>query len=218
MKLTNLIEVKGYAAGRNGNLLVSLDDDLVQEHAYRTNKKEYKIRMMICTAYIDDPNTRQLLADKYTDGSVQTDRIIVVSKKFMKLFPKTKLILLFNQNAREEILGSASCDKEVDSFGHVETMAKFGIIRSRLAFDKARKYQEKFERKAASPYGRFVRKEMKNGNNPKAISKDEFFEELKGLFGKDAAGEDGLSDEELKAAAAFAEKMASESVAAGAGI
>jgi len=160
MKLTNLVTIKGYAAGKNGNMLVSLDDKLVQERAYSTAKKDYNIRMLICTAYVEDPESQAELA-KHADQYTPTDRVIVISKKFMHLLPKTRLILLMNENAQASIEDEVSSNYEAVSYGHVETIANFGRLRSSLAFNKARKIMERDERKAGAACGRFYKKTAK---------------------------------------------------------
>ena len=157
MKLTNLVSIKGYSAGLGGNLLVSLDDKLVQDRAYATAKKDYSVRMLICTARVEDPAAQEELR-KHVDAFTPVDRVIVVSKKFMRLLPKTRLILLMNENSQAMIEDEVSSNYEAESFGHVETMANFGVIRSSIAFSKARKLREKDERRAGSACKRFYRK------------------------------------------------------------
>lgn len=144
MKITNLLSVKGYEAGRGGNLLVAIDEDLVAK-AYRVNDKTMHIRPLICTAYIKNPADQERLR-KHTDGNTAVDRVIVVSKKFQGLFNKTQLILLERQNAIEDVT-DPDCDAEVQAYAEVAAMAKFGVFRSRMAFNKARKMLEKDETK-----------------------------------------------------------------------
>ena len=180
MKLNNLINVKGYEAGRNGNMLVSLDDKLVQEKNWNNGKKDFDIKMLLCTAYVDDPEARAEL-EKYTDGTAPVDRIIVVSKKFCRLFNKTQLILLHERNAREDVADDVSCFEEIESYGRVETIRQFGKFRSKMAFDKERKIMEASEMKAGKAMNKLqkkqekeVKKAMNSGKNLRDIfhSKD----------------------------------------------
>ena len=157
MQLTNLIRIKGYAAGQNGNMLVSLDDKLVQDMKWPTKRQPKQVKMMITTAYVDDPATREFLR-QYTDGNSPTDRIIVVNHDFTLLFNKTKLILLNNENAKRDVEYTVSCDSEAESYGHITTMAQYGRIRSKMAFDKARRKRELSEMAISGPYRRYMKK------------------------------------------------------------
>lgn len=142
MKITNLLAVKNYEAGRDGNLLVAIDEELVAK-AYRVNDKTMNIRPLICTAYVKNPEDQKRLK-KHTDGETPVDRVIVVSKKFQSLFNKTQLILLEKQNAIEDVTDPDS-DVEVQVYAEVAAMAKFGVFRSKMAFHKAQSILEKDE-------------------------------------------------------------------------
>ena len=142
MKITNLLVVKNYEAGRDGNLLVAIDEELVAK-AYRVNDKTMNIRPLICTAYVKNPEDQKRLK-KHTDGETPVDRVIVVSKKFQSLFNKTQLILLEKQNAIEDVTDPDS-DVEVQVYAEVAAIAKFGVFRSKMAFHKAQSILEKDE-------------------------------------------------------------------------
>lgn len=142
MKITNLLAVKNYEAGRDGNLLVAIDEELVAK-AYRVNDKTMNICPLICTAYVKNPDDQKRLR-KHTDGKTPVDRVIVVSKKFQSLFNKTQLILLEKQNAIEDVTDPDS-DVEVQVYAEVAAMAKFGVFRSKMAFHKAQSILEKDE-------------------------------------------------------------------------
>lgn len=170
MNITNLVQIKNYEAGKNGNLLVALDDNLVQTQHWSNNKKVFDIRMLLCTAYVDSLEAQDKLRE-YTDGSVPVNRIIVVSRKFMRLFNKTQLILLYERNVREDVLGKCGCYEEIDSYGKMETVRKYGKFRSKMAFDKERKLSEKDiyrTGKAMKRYDKKVEKEVQKGTKDAA--------------------------------------------------
>lgn len=170
MKLTNLIQVKGYEAGRNGNLLVALDEKLIQDMSYKTEKKVYDIKMLVTTANVKNQEDQEYLR-RFTDGTVDVSRVIVVGKKFLHLFNKTQLILLAERNHREDVVETASCDEEVVSYGHVQTISQFGSFRSQMAFNKERKIMEFDERKAGNGLKKQNRKELRKAK--KAAKKGE---------------------------------------------
>lgn len=160
MKINNLIQIKGYEAGKNGNLLVALDEELVQKQNYATDKKTYNIRMLVTTANVTTEEGQRYLR-KFTDGTVDCSRIIIVNKKFLHLFNKTQLILLAERNHREDVIENASCDEEVVSYGHVQTISQYGKMRSTMAFNKERKIMEHDEKKAGGALKSYNKRELK---------------------------------------------------------
>lgn len=170
MKLTNLIQVKGYEAGRNGNMLVALDEKLIQDMSYKTEKKVYDIKMLVTTANVKNLEDQEYLR-RFTDGTVDVSRVIVVGKKFLHLFNKTQLILLAERNHREDVIETAACDEEVISYGHVQTISQYGSFRSQMAFNKERKIMEFDERKAGNGLKKQNRKELRKAK--KAAKKGE---------------------------------------------
>lgn len=222
MKLNNLIQVKGYEAGKNGNMLVSLDDKLVQDRNWNNGKKEFDIKMLLTTAYVDDPEDQAQLA-KYTDGTSPVDRVIVVSKKFCRLFNKTQLILLHERNAREDVVDDVACYEEVESYGRVETYRQFGKFRSKMAFDKERKIMEKDEIKAGKAMHKFQKKQEKqvkkavNSNKGLGVifhggaAKNSQKQAATGEGEQQTAStEGGLNEEQMKQAEELARQMAED--------
>lgn len=220
MKITNLIQVKNYEAGRNANLLVALDDQLIQELSYKTDKKTYDIRMLITTANVTNPEDQNYLR-RFTDGTVDCSRVIVVGKKFLHLFNKTQLILLAERNHREDVIDSASCDEEVVSYGHVQTISQFGSFRSQMAFNKERRIMEFDERRAGNGLKKQNKKELKKAK--KAAKKGEslkpemsqekateYMENVKKVAADFIDADTDLSEEEKAAAKSLIDKAYDE--------
>ena len=160
MKITNLITVKNYAAGQNGNLLVSLDENLVQEQSFAEYgaDKDSQVKMLICVAYVDDEAAQEILK-KYVDDPEITpvDRLIVVSKRFMKLSNKKKLILLERQNRLEDDIEVTS-NMDRLSYANVMTIGEYGRFFSKLAFHTENRIREKSEQKIGAAIHRNLRK------------------------------------------------------------
>jgi hypothetical protein len=144
MKITNLVSIKKYRAGHDGNLLVSLDENLETKLGLHVGDKSEGVHMLICTAYVSDKNEQEILK-KHCDDATPYDRVIVVNSKFLKLFNKTQLILLERQNAKEDFESDPSCDMDPIIHAEIATFTKYGTWRSTMAFDKERKMREKDE-------------------------------------------------------------------------
>jgi hypothetical protein len=177
MKITNIVTIKNYDAGRNGNLLVSLDENLENNLGYHVKDQAKTVKMLICTAVVSDPNEQAILK-KHCDDSTPCDRVIVVSSQFLKLFNKTQLILIERQNAKEDF-PMENCDMDTQIHAEIETMTRFGTWRSMMAFDKERKIREKDEKEI----GKARHSEYKSNTrkNARAMKKGG---KLSNVFGK----------------------------------
>ena len=187
MKITNLIEIKNYAAGQNGNLLVSLDDNLVQEQSFAElgAGKESQVKMLICVAYVDDEAAQEILA-RYVDDPEITpvDRVIVVSKRFLRLCNKKKLILLERQNRLEDdIEVTSNMDKQ--SYANIMTIGEYGRFFSRLAFRTEDRVRERSESRIGGRVHRAMRKGMRGQTY--GMGKGESDASTIHIFGDDAA-------------------------------
>ena len=168
MKVTNLITVKGYKAGVGGNMLVSLDDELVSDQIYRVGDKELgSIDLLMCVAYINDEDEEKLLAKYVDDPAVTpTDKVIVVSRKFMSLRNKSQLILLERHNRLEDDV-VISCNQDRNSRANVMTISQYGAFRCRRAFAIETRIRERSEMKMGKKLGKATKKhyrQMKRGN------------------------------------------------------
>lgn len=170
MKITTLLTVKNYEAGRDGNLLIAIDDEMIAK-AYNINGKVLNVKPLICTAYIRDKNAQEKLK-KHTNNT-PFDRVIVVNKKFQSLFNKTQLILLERQNALEDVV-DPDTDVEVRVYADVAAMAKYGALRSKIAFHKAGHIMEKAECKIGRKLHAVEKKSDRNTKkNLKKATKEE---------------------------------------------
>ena len=168
MKVTNLITVKGYKAGAAGNMLVSLDDELVSDQIYRVGDKELgSIDLLLCVAYINDEDEEKLLAKYVDDPAVTpTDKVIVVSRKFMSLRNKAQLILLERHNRLEDDV-VISCNQDRNSRANVMTISQYGAFRCKRAFAIETRIRERSEMKMGKKLGKATKKhyrQMKRGN------------------------------------------------------
>ena len=143
MKITNLVTIKGYEAGKGGNLLVSLDDQLCQDIAH--GKKGRHVNMMICTAFLKEESPVLM---KHVDVDTRADRVIVVSKKFMRLGNKKQLALLLRENIanQTESTNSEVCRSE----GNIAAYEAYGKIVAGMAISKADKVIRRSEKKCAT--------------------------------------------------------------------
>lgn len=168
MKVTNLITVKGYKAGAGGNMLVSLDDELVSDQIYRVGDKELgSIDLLLCVVYINDEDEEKLLAKYVDDPAVTpTNKVIVVSRKFMSLRNKAQLILLERHNRLEDDV-VISCNQDRNSRANVMTISQYGAFRCKRAFAIETRLRERSEMKMGKKLGKATKKhyrQMKRGN------------------------------------------------------
>lgn len=161
MNISNLVTIKNYPAGKNGNLLVSLDEDLKVSETFPSKKGNREVSVMIATAIVRDAAVINELA-KRADQFTPTNRVIVVNKKFMRLPNKMKLALLVDQNAKLE-LDSEEIESNVDRqvHGEMAAMEEVGILATKLALDTARKTREHSEMWASRGRHREYKKSMK---------------------------------------------------------
>lgn len=140
MKITNLISIKNYEAGKNGNLLVSLDEELSATSFY-IDGKNFGVRALLLTAYVSDWQSQETLK-KHVDGNTSYDRVIVVNKRFLRLGNRTQRILLERQNAKENYGSHVSNDLESQAYADIACIEKFGAFHSLRAMKKAGKIVE----------------------------------------------------------------------------
>ncbi len=162
MKVTNLISVKGYSAGTAGNMLISLDDELISDQIYRVGNKELgSTELLLCVAYVNDPDEERILA-KYVDDTSITpvDKVIVVSRKFMSLRNKTQIILLERHNRLEDDV-VISCNQDRNSRANIMTISQYGAFRCKRAFAIETRIREKSELKIGKKLGKATRKHIK---------------------------------------------------------
>jgi len=146
MNITNLVNIKKYPAGKNGNMLVSLDEKLAVNEKFSGPKgDERSVSVMIATAFVRDKATIAEIRER-VDDFTPFDRIIVVNKKFMRLPSKMQLALLEEQNAKLE-LDSEEVESNIDRqvHGEMAAMEKIGVIPTKLAMKSARKTREHSE-------------------------------------------------------------------------
>ena len=162
MKLTNIVSIKGYDAGKNGNMLVGLDENLVLDTTYTNPKgtRQREIKPYICTAEISAESAKMLRSKYGVDANTYCDRIIVVNKGFMRLFNKTQLALLARQNGKEnyEHAGANETDVDRQVAGDVRCLQVAGKLVGNHAMKKADKRIHKQANKAARGYHRAYKK------------------------------------------------------------
>ena len=147
MKIDNLVTIKGYTAGKNGCLLVSLDENFSLHHVNTfggilgNTPKEYDIRGDASICMVPDGKALEW-AESKTDDDTPANFIIVVSPRFMKLSNKSQLILLERENvaARKyyDAFIKSSDDKYTDGLslkgcviaGDLAAMEKYGAMRA----------------------------------------------------------------------------------------
>lgn len=161
MNISNLVTIKNYDAGKNGNLLVSLDEDLKVSEKFSSKKGDREVKVMIATAFVRDKNVLSELAMQ-TDQFTPSNRVIVVNKKFMRLPNKMKLALLADQNAKLDLdMDDVESNVDRQVHGEMEAMKRVGIIPTKLALDQARKTRERSEMWASRGRHREYKKSMK---------------------------------------------------------
>lgn len=161
MNISNLVTIKNYDAGKNGNLLVSLDEDLKVSEKFSSKKGDREVKVMIATAFVRDKNVLAELAMQ-TDQFTPSNRVIVVNKKFMRLPNKMKLALLADQNAKLDLdMDDVESNIDRQVHGEMEAMKRVGIIPTKLALDQARKTRERSEMWASRGRHREYKKSMK---------------------------------------------------------
>ena len=141
MKINNIQVIKGYAGGTNGNMLVSYDPNLEVDGPYKK-----KIHLICCTAFVSEIKDRDFLRKLVEIGS-PFNRVIVVGPGFMKLGKKTQLALLTYQNRMNQFPGDVESNITRQIYGEVQTIKEFGVIRTRWALFRERRYREKFTNK-----------------------------------------------------------------------
>lgn len=157
LKIDTLANVKGYPAGKNGNLLTFVVDKLQPVVVISPKGDEKPVAVMCCTATVKDSEVREYLG-KMCDTITPSDKIILVSKAFMRLWNKTQLALLTIENckANKEYRNYASAydadTGEVFSFdqngtiiGEVLAIERYGKIRAIHAINRAHRYRLKSE-------------------------------------------------------------------------
>lgn len=176
MNISNLVTIKNYPAGKNGNLLVSLDENLKVSETFPSKKGNREVSVMIATAIVRDDAVINELAMK-ADQFTPTNRVIVVNKKFMRLPNKMKLALLVDQNAKLD-LDSQEIESNVDRqvHGEMAAMEGVGILATKFALDTARKTRERSEMWASRGRHREYKKSVKALNTLGQAT--EIFEDL----------------------------------------
>ena len=104
--------------------------------------------------YVDDP------------AVTPTNRVIVVSRKFMSLRNKAQLILLERHNRLEDDV-VISCNQDRNSRANVMTISQYGAFRCKRAFAIETRIRERSEMKMGKKLGKATKKhyrQMKRGN------------------------------------------------------
>lgn len=161
MLLNKLVEVKGYEAGSNGNLLVSLDNDLKIEGF----KGDRSVNIMICVADVSDQDSIDALNKFIKDEKTPADKVIVVNDKFMKLPKKQKLALLKWENEKIKT-PDEGINEKVEVVADVMTEKIYGRA-ARAGIHKATKFRLKGEKKVGKALHKEYRKEVKEEKNIK---------------------------------------------------
>ena len=145
MKLNNLVQIANYEAGKNGNLLVSLDDELCIK--LNANVEKSPIKLMIAGAKVTNDEAIKHF-EEMVDNDTPCNMVIVVNSKFMKLSNKKQLALLQYQNLKlQERNVSHECDEYAEVAAAVLTRKYHG--RAANVIHKAMTYKERGEKKAA---------------------------------------------------------------------
>lgn len=156
MKINNLVTVKGYTAGENGCLLVSLDENFTLNHVNTfggilgNTPKEYDIRGDASVWMVPDGKALEW-AESKTDDNTPANFIIVVSPRFMKLSNKSQLILLERENVAARKYYDSICKTENTNItdglslkscviaGDLAAMEKYGAMRASWTIRKEQK-------------------------------------------------------------------------------
>ena len=211
MDTSRIINIEGYDAGKNGNLLVCLDSKLVQDLAWNCRgffggENMQSVAEIITTAKVVNPAQQQWLADKFTDGSVDTSKIIVVSDEFMKrewLWKKRRNILLYRENLIEVYRPKATSRHEAESYANILTMVKFGKWKSTRAFDWVREFREDSERAIVKPYKRYLKHSGSNQAQEAGMDGNQLAFQVKGPNGEEIS----FTQEDMERAAQEIDKL-----------
>lgn len=172
IKITNLVNIEKYDAGKNGNLLVSQDDDLFIAYAERSkglifDKAPVTVKPDICTAYID-PNDQVAMkflkqhCDKTTYAVMEIcPMIIVVSKAFMRKMPFEKLTLLAAQNTKSLASNNVKVMEQTTVAEYTGAAAEHWKSTVRYCLNK----RDTKLNKQCLNYAMAVKKELKKNNN-----------------------------------------------------
>lgn len=143
--IKKLVTINNYEAGVDGNLLVVAEDNVTPVSIIGHKGVPKDIAVLLCTAKIKDKSLQDELAD-YTDENTACNRVIVVSKKFLKLSNKKQLALLQIENSRAKTDPDTNIDGVIA--GEVDAIEKFGKWTTYRAVTKARKVRERSTKKA----------------------------------------------------------------------
>lgn len=160
INLTNLVNIEGYAAGENGNLLVSLSDDLYIKKTVEGKKKDkdYYINFLITTAAVSGSDADKLA--EHCDEFTSPEYVILVSKKFMKLSKKRQLVLLIIENSKAGRFENDMLD-EAETDGRIEAIEEYGYFAYRGATRKAARLPERGIKKVGKRTHRLYKKDQK---------------------------------------------------------
>lgn len=147
INVSNLISIKNYNAGVNGNLLV-VAQDKVQPVSFIGHKgKDKFVDVLLCTAKILDEETIKEI-ERFVDEKTPANRVIVVSKKFLKMRNKKQLALLTIESTKAAIGNKQSTNVDGLILGETEAVEIYGKYATYRAVNKARKVREKSTKKA----------------------------------------------------------------------
>lgn len=144
VKIDTLVTIKNYAAGQNGAMLVALDENLSIEGMYG-KKGDKKINLLICTAMVDKADAEALV--QYVDDVTPTSRVILVSKKFLRLRNTTQLALLEIQNSAMQVVTPETSETR-RLYGEYCAIERFGKIEVAIARRKEQTVKNKSLNKA----------------------------------------------------------------------
>lgn len=160
ISVKNLVAIDGYQVGDNGNKYVALVEDLTLFRGFNAKSKD-GVKPLLLTAKVCDIS----IADKYGE------KIIVVSKEFMKLPKKQKLALLEIENIKTRELDSrfkVNADDDVISTNldrkaaaELCAMEKYGTRTVSKALTKANKKLLTSEKRV----GKFMNKQYKKSKS-----------------------------------------------------
>ena len=189
MVLNNFVVIKGYEAGKGGNMLVSLDENLlILDNAIIDYKGRQKsVTTLICTAIIKDEKVIDSIAEM-VDQDTPANRVIVVSKKFTKLPKKRQLALLEIQNsaiALESKFDTSNMSRR--AYGEICAIERYGKLAVRCAVKKERKVLDKSIAKAS--------KGLHWGYKKNEVTEKFTFKKLKGFKKKNDEFEDDFEDD-----------------------
>lgn len=146
VNIEKLVSIKNYDAGVNGNLLVVSEDE-VKPISIVGHKGESKdVQVLLCTAKVETKELQDELSE-HVDEETSCNRVIVVSKKFLKLRNKKQLALLQIENSRASIRNQKTNVDGVIS-GEIDSIEKYGKWCTYRAVNKARRVREKSTKKA----------------------------------------------------------------------